>query len=174
MIDHGQITIGDKLTNPSLLDIWELDGRIASIETTIQEAQDQAAAPYLEELESLRAIRKDLFTAAAARGAAREVYPFGTLSIYTPSKLSPRSIDPLEFMRAHPEHIDRCISSRVIIGEAQKVLSEAEFLALLQPREHIYGEPVLKLAPPPAPKVLPGTAAPKRRKSDIIRERSEP
>ncbi len=173
MIDHGQITIGDNLTTPSLLDIWELDGRIASIETTIQEAQDQAAAPYLEELESLRAIREDLFTAAAARDAAPEVYPFGTLSIHTPSKLTPRSIDPLEFMRAHPGHIDRCISSRVLIEEAQKVLSEAEFLALLKPREHIYGAPVLKLAPPPPPKVMPGTAA-RRKKSDILRERSEP
>lgn len=173
MIDHGQITIGDDLKAPCLLDIWEMDGRIASLETTIQEARDWAAAPYLEELEDLRAIREDLFTAAAARDAPPEVYPFGTLSIYTPSKLTPRSIDPLEFMRAHPEHIDRCISSRVLIGEAKKVLSEADFLAILQPRKHIYGEPVLKLAPPHQPKIMPG-AVKRPKKSDLVRERSEP
>jgi hypothetical protein len=157
---------------PTLKEVWDLDARIQSVTEEMHEAQREAGAPYMEALELLQAKREALFDAAVASDAPPEIYPFGTLRIEVPVKKTSRSIDDLAFARLFPQHLQRCATVKIKVLEAAKVLSEEDLEKVLLPQELVYGDPVLKLLPPPAPKVMPG-AAPKRKKSEIMRERSE-
>lgn len=158
---------------PSLREIWDLDGRITAATEEMHEAQREAGAPYQEAIDLLRARRDALFEAAIAADAPPEIYPFGTLRIEVPVKKAPRTVDSDEFVRLYPQHLARCATVRIKVSEAEKVLSEEDLAKVLLPQEMIYGAPTLKLVAPPAPKVMRG-AAPKRKKSEILRERSEP
>jgi|GEM_PF-5718139 len=157
---------------PSLKEIWDLDARIRSATEEMHEAEREAAAPYADALELLQAKRERLFEEALFADVPPEVHPFGTLRIEVPSRLTPRTIDDTAFVRLFPEHLQRCASVKIKVTEAAKVLSEADLERVLLPQERVYGAPVLKLVEPPAPKVMPG-AAPKRKKSEILRERCE-
>lgn len=161
------------LAIPTLKEVWDLDGRIAAVTEEMHEAERQAAAPYRDALELLQAKREALFDAAIAADAPPEVHPFGTLRIEVPTRRTPRTIDDAAFVRQFPQHLARCASVKIRVGEAEKVLSADDFATVVIPGEIVYGDPVLKLVAPPAPKVMAGTA-PKRKKSEILRERSEP
>lgn len=158
---------------PSLREIWDLDGRIAAATEEMHEAERLAAAPYQEAIDMLRAKRDALFEAACELDAPPEVYPFGVLRIEVPTRRTARTIDDAAFVRRFPQHLARCASVKIKVGEAEKVLSADDFATVVIPGETVYGDPVLRLLPPPAPKVMPGTK-PQRKKSEILRERSEP
>ncbi len=157
---------------PSLKSIWDLDSRITAATEEMHEAERQAAAPYQEAIDMLQEKRQALFEAAIELDVPPEVYPFGILRIEVPVKKTPRTVDDGEFARLFPQHLARCASIKIRVLEAAKVLSEEDLAKVLLPQEMVYGAPVLKLVAPPAPKVMPG-ASPKRKKSEILRERCE-
>jgi hypothetical protein len=165
--------MAETIAIPSLREVWDLDARIATVTEEMHEAEREAGAPYREALELLTAKRAELFEAAIAADASPEVHPFGTLRIEVPARKGPRTIDDIAFVRLFPQHLQRCATVRIKVSEAEKVLSEEDFAKVVVQGEMVYGDPVLKLLPPPAPKVMPG-AAPRRKKSEIMRERSEP
>lgn len=156
---------------PSLKEIYDLDGRIAVVTGEMREAELEAGAPYREALALLQARRDAMFEIAVAADAPPEpLDDRRTLRIEVPVKKTPRAIDDTEFVRRFPEHLARCASVKIKVLEAAKVLSEEDLLKVLLPQETVYGAPALKLVESPAPKVMKG-AAPRRKKSDILRER---
>jgi hypothetical protein len=161
----------DALTTSPLKAVYDLDGEIAALEEEQREAVNLAAAPFRERLEALTERRAALFEAAVVANAPQEIHKFGTLRIEVPERKTPRTIDETAFVRLFPQHLSRCATVRIRVGEAAKVLSEEDFAKVVIPGETVYGDPVLRLVAPPAPKVMPG-ATPRRKKSEILRERS--
>jgi hypothetical protein len=162
----------DSVPAISLKDIWEIDGLIKTYTDERNEAMRQAAAPFQEEIDRLQAQRDDAFDAAILANAPPEVYPFGTLRIEIPEKKTPRSIDDGAFVRLFPEHLATCANVKILVSKAEKVLSAEDFARVVIQGETVYGAPILRLVEPPAPMVMPG-ATPRRKKSEILRERGE-
>jgi len=164
---------------PSLREIWEIDGRIKAATEEMHEKEREAAAPYVDALELLQAKRAELFEAAYAADAGPEALTvdgidLGILRIQCPIKKANREICVEAFKNAYPSFVDRCVKETVPITAVKDILTPDEIARVCYPQKLLPAEPKLVLIPPKPPMILKGAPAPRRRKSDIIRERSEP